>query len=374
MVDQNPGTVPAAIVNTSSSSLSVNKGDGVWYLHVRARGANGWSSTSHFRIQIDTSPPANLIITSDPKKDADRRPMISFNATDAVSGIAGYQLAIDKSEFKPVSSPYIPSTITSGNHTFTVLAFDKAGNMTEGKYNLYIKEVPKPVVTSPADGAMIKIGEKVTISGTGASGTLINIYFDGLKINKEEIKVDENGRWSFTYDALILPGKHNIVVVAVRDGIESQQSDQVNLRVDPSAVDVFGFIIPSYFVFIGLIFISLILLSLLILTYIYLRRKFIALVKRIKKEEEEIKSDIQSEYASMERELRKEVDTRKGNGISDEAGGQLESSIDEDVYDSAKRLIGKVNEKEANLPEEKNPLEAAREKVIDILKKPEDKE
>ena len=144
--DQNPGTVPAGSVNTKNTSVSFqNKTDGIWYFHVRALDDNGWSATTTFRVQIDATAPSSIEVVTDPKVNSDKRPMVSFNAVDAASGIDHYEIKLDKDEFRAATSPYTPPSLNSGDHVFTVRAYDKAGNMIEGSAKINIRINPSAV-------------------------------------------------------------------------------------------------------------------------------------------------------------------------------------------------------------------------------------
>ena len=144
--DQSAGTVPDTTVDTTGTSVSFpNTADGVWYLHIRTLGSKGWSNTSHYRVQIDKTAPTALTVVTEPKVEADKRPMVLFTAKDAISGIDHYEIKLDNGEFKRAVSPYTPDKISSGEHTFTVRAFDKAGNMIEGSAKINIRINPSAV-------------------------------------------------------------------------------------------------------------------------------------------------------------------------------------------------------------------------------------
>ena len=269
VMDQVPDTVPSQSINTTGTSLSFsNEADGTWYFHIRADGPNGWSATTNYRVQIDTMPPTGLVVVTDPKGEADVRPMVSFYATDATSGIAFYQIKMDQEPYQVAVSPYLPSFITSGVHTFTVKAFDRAGNLVTGSVKITIKEIPIPKITSPKNHDILKLAESLKISGTANKDTVVDLYFDGVNIARS-IKVDSKGNWNYTYQKLIFPGSHKIDAVAIKDGIESKPSNVVNIKIDPTAVSLLGIVVPTWFVFIGLLFVIGFLIFIAIWLYEY---------------------------------------------------------------------------------------------------------
>lgn len=59
VLDRGPETIPAETITTKEPGLSRQvDADGVWYLHLRAHGADGtWGAVTHFRFVVDTTPP-----------------------------------------------------------------------------------------------------------------------------------------------------------------------------------------------------------------------------------------------------------------------------------------------------------------------------
>ena len=62
-LDQNPDTVPDQISEGSATSKTFDKlADGLWYFHVIVKGNNNtWSSSTTFRLQVDTTPRNNSL-------------------------------------------------------------------------------------------------------------------------------------------------------------------------------------------------------------------------------------------------------------------------------------------------------------------------
>ena len=256
-----------------------NQADGVWYFHIRSLGDKGWSDTVHFRIQIDTLPPDTLDIVVDSKDESEKRPMISFNANDSMSGIDYYELRIDDGEWEKVQSPYIPEKITAGKHTVTVRSFDKAGNMKEGSLTIAIKQIVPPIFTKPIENDSYKTLESIYFEGVSEKGTTITIYLDGRELISG-ILVDENGKWQAKYLGYISSGDHEIFAIAQRDGILSEKSKIIHITIDGSTLVIFGINIPAwgFYSIVGVLIILIITLFFLI---------FIIFKRRKKKDEKE---------------------------------------------------------------------------------------
>jgi len=140
-LDNKPLTVPDNISDTSTTVASYeNLGDGVFYFHIKARKNGVWGSATHFMLHIDTTPPAPFkpnvevltaaIIT---------RALVTFSATDLLSGIDHYEVGvIDRTKsplespvFVEAQSPYqLPNFIT-GDLRVIVRAMDRAGNVRD---------------------------------------------------------------------------------------------------------------------------------------------------------------------------------------------------------------------------------------------------
>ena len=148
--DQDAVGVPDNISEGDHTSVSYSEvGDGIWYFHVKAKKAEVWGGTSHYPVQIDSSPPAAFTPTVEPSPETiEKQPLVSFITTDALSGIDYYQLKyIDitperKEEevgfFREVTSPYKLPSLEIGKYLVVVRAYDVAGNWREGTVKIQI--------------------------------------------------------------------------------------------------------------------------------------------------------------------------------------------------------------------------------------------
>lgn len=109
--------------------------DGIWYAHVRLSNSRGWGAIGHYKIAIDTSPPT--ITSAKIVSEAARARAIEFSTTDELSSTDHVAIMIDGEEIATAaSSPYTLPSLSTGNHTITIVAFDKAGN--KGAQDLYL--------------------------------------------------------------------------------------------------------------------------------------------------------------------------------------------------------------------------------------------
>lgn len=242
-------TSEGAETNKTYASLE----DGIWYFHLKAHrpeatpaGGQGWSSVSRFRIQIDSQPPEDFEVVSDPPADrVFRAPLISFAATDKLSGVDHYEISIDEGEFTTAVSPYRFTQIRSGTHEIVVRAVDRAGNIKDSRLTLSVIGVPSPTIVRPTEGENIPLLAplKTKIAVT-APGTVELLLDDQLFATLDSSTGFELER---TYRKILSPRKHQLSAVFVNaDGIESEP-EEVSFVVNPREVYLLGFVLPWYF-------------------------------------------------------------------------------------------------------------------------------
>ncbi len=184
--------------------------EGLHTVTVRAFDILGHYRDGVVDIFIDTSKPLEFIPSATPSGwTNNRQPVISFEATDWVSGIEYYQLNIDDGNFTNQSSPYTVPVMSDGIHQLKVRAYDKANNFIEGNVDVFIDtKPPKYFQPTATPGNWTNI-DTPTIS--------FSTMDDLSGINNYEIKVD-HGKFSNQKSPYKLPklidGIHNITVRA----------------------------------------------------------------------------------------------------------------------------------------------------------------
>jgi len=111
------------------------------------------SSPASYSFSVDLTKPSAPVVSSNlmnPTKSTSLN--LTFNSTDS-SGIAKYECKLDAGSYATCVSPQAFASLSSANHTFTVRATDKAGNVSaEGSYSILIDTVA-PVVTMTSQPA-----------------------------------------------------------------------------------------------------------------------------------------------------------------------------------------------------------------------------
>lgn len=133
-LDRSPDTLLAtrSLGNLASRTFE-DVAEGVWYAHLRVRTADGWTPTSHLKIQIDVTPPDELSVVTAAEDLSDPRVNFTISAHDALSGVDYYSVVIDGSS--PIlwhdqgTGEYETPPLSSGFHVMEIGAYDAANNV-----------------------------------------------------------------------------------------------------------------------------------------------------------------------------------------------------------------------------------------------------
>ena len=148
-----------------------NLSDGVHYFHIKTLRDSAWGGITHFALNIDTTPPASFPIKISPSpRTSSKQPIISFETTDALSGIDFYEYKIVSLQSQPEidltkSSFFIEADgsqvlkLDIGSFDVIVRVLDKAGNFREVVQRLNIVKPFFQVIT----GEGVKLGDILTI-------------------------------------------------------------------------------------------------------------------------------------------------------------------------------------------------------------------
>lgn len=132
-------TTPSGEQVVSGQKISVTApSDGIFYFHLAP--LEGDLPARHYKVQIDTTPPANILIrSSSVTVKSGEVARLELEATDTGSGLQkNFYLAINSSLFLPSEpSVYVPFT-TPGRNTLKVRAYDNAGNVSEQQMDIQV--------------------------------------------------------------------------------------------------------------------------------------------------------------------------------------------------------------------------------------------
>jgi predicted secreted protein len=260
VVDKNPVFSPA-----KSEGLFVSKRfdalqDGVYFAHVRFRNSMGWGPTAHYRIALDTTPPAPFDITFEDRPSLVEPHRVGYATGDALSGVERFELSVnggDRTVSTSTKGGYfsIARHLPPGTHMVEVHAYDKAGNVTTAGLRVDIAAIESPVVTLVADHIHTEEGEggPVLIGSSVPNATLtltIVQSWDEVPRYQQTVMADSLGRWTAVFDQSLGIGDYFVEVVATNERGEMSypvRSEIFSVR-KPPLFSLWGFdIYPAWF-------------------------------------------------------------------------------------------------------------------------------
>ncbi|PIT92874.1 MAG: hypothetical protein COU08_00120 [Candidatus Harrisonbacteria bacterium CG10_big_fil_rev_8_21_14_0_10_42_17] len=221
-LDQSPNTIPVSAEKElfTGKKFGILK-EGVHYIHARFRNNIGWGPVAHYRIAIDVTPPLGFEIYAIEGEATDNpTPIIQFETSDALSGIAEYQIKIDDEETLKIKAGEFSGDFTlplqvPGAHKIVITAFDQAGNSVADDINLEILPIPSPSITFITRELFSEEETGLVVKGTALSSVHVILQVQQLLRNdigemvaKEITIADEKGNWEFTFAEPLRNGRY----------------------------------------------------------------------------------------------------------------------------------------------------------------------
>jgi hypothetical protein len=312
-INQQADFTPNVIYTPAISSKTVNDiSDGIWYFHVQLKNSAGWGGVSHYRLQVDTTPPAAFQISlKDGISSANNRPELSYQAQDDVSGIDHYTVAVDQGQ--PVTttdSSYTLEPLASGKHTVSVTAYDRAGNATAAVQEVTILFVPSPIITDYTHN--VEAGKELKVKGTALANSVVKVYIqnNGATVSSREVTSDASGNWSLVDKAPEEKGLYQLWA-EVRDtsGMTSKPSDTLVLNVTLPIFVRIGQLAVDYLTTIATL---LFLVILLVLAIIYLGRRFWMWHRRSTKDARYIEQTVEAAFKALSNKVNEQIEYLDG--------------------------------------------------------------
>lgn len=160
--DDNPYGEPDRVIDTREETVVLEDcPEGKQYFHLRAQRGTVWGATSHFRVNIDKTPPQVFNPYMEPFSFKDYF-LIYFETQDNLSGVEGYQVRLADftepdnavlSAWQWADAPFRFDKGKKGTFVVMVRAFDKAGNYQEGRIEI---ESSSPFLSRLRGGFQIK--------------------------------------------------------------------------------------------------------------------------------------------------------------------------------------------------------------------------
>lgn len=263
-LSKSPDAVPSKSEGLFEDKSFSALDDGIWYVHVRFRNTIGWGPVAHYRIGIDTAPPAPFSLTVQEGTKTDTpQPHISYAASDGLSGVDHYVIKIgDANPITTQASNFVLPLQAPGKHMLSVRAVDKAGNAAEASVDLEIQPISAPVIAPVR--ADIFIGEGgLSLTGTAPSNRKVLLWLksrDERVVQTATVAADSKGNWSELFDQPMRSGSYFVEAVAQdeRGALSVPARTELFTVREKPILTLFGTGITQSWFFIGLIALLLI--------------------------------------------------------------------------------------------------------------------
>jgi Cohesin domain len=336
--DQKPNTYPARTsAGLISSKQYTNVADGAWYFHVRFEDSLGdWSDPMNYEVQIDLTPPEPFTVSAEPGAGINGRTLLTFNATDTVSGIDHYDISYDGNPTSTIAlsamenGTYAADPLLPGKHTVTVYAVDKAGNYAQADASFSIAGISMPNITNFP--ATVIENSPIVLEGVADSNAnvTVDILDSGNKVASEGKMVsDETGHWLYALEGGLPGGKYTIEATMVTTQ-GATASTTANAPMDVIAapfIDRFGWI---------MIVILLSALGAFITFYIYKKKIAAILLAHATRENEDIRVKTKAVFEALREEVEEKVSRMEGGAAQAQGAEKLEP---ENVLDALRNAL-----------------------------------
>lgn len=347
-LDKSPVAIPTKVYDSPVKTLTLaDLDEGVSYLHVQFKNADGWGKVAHYKLSVDSQKPESFTISLPEGADVSNpNQTLKLDIVDKTSKVTKFKVQLDGGEaYEHTASgtdATLPlSNLTPGYHTVVVEGFDAAGNSLIATFSFTITAFEKPLITEYP--ATLNAGVIPVIRGT----TKPNATVKGILTDSSDVEVildgvaDGSGTFTIIPSESLKTGRYTLSVTATdTSGGQSEPSETVTIVVsEPGYVAIGSFLISFFSVLIPLI--ALIVLTWM--TLIYSIRKMGRLRAKVIVESEEAAMMLATEFRHLEQVISEQEallvashKTKKLSKAEEDMIQQLKAALTE-----AKRRVGK---------------------------------
>ncbi len=310
LLGKSPDSVPTITYDSSVSQRTVSAlPDGVLYFHIRYQNSFGWGSTTHYKIQIDSTAPEKL---STHVENRDVNDVLVINATDSVSGIESYAVKVDQGDVlrvkasDVVNGEYQLPTQNPGDHAVVVTAYDRAGNHSETSATYTSKIISAPTLA-------LSSKQVVTNGSIDASGTTkypnapvsVFVAVGDQKPLVYNTTARDDGSYKVAIDKIKTSGRYKVwAQIQFSDSVKSPVSEPVFLDVSDTPFTQTTKLIS--YVLAAVIPIIILIIGLVMVAYVGWHR-FFGMKKQITKDLEATAHDVHDALSVFRQELNKQL-------------------------------------------------------------------
>jgi hypothetical protein len=197
-----------------------------------------WGGIGTYRIKTDLTPPKDFSIAFPHGTESfNPQPIILFNTTDELSGVAEYDVKVGDGELfaraaSADSNPYTLPMQEPGTHMVVVTAVDQAGNVATDEAVFRIEGIEAPVITQYEEE--LQYGDLVKFRGVTYENADVELYvYEGeTLVTTEYTRSNTLGDFSTVIAKRLDAGFYTVTARAIdARGARSPQSDPVEFVV-----------------------------------------------------------------------------------------------------------------------------------------------
>ena len=353
--DQNSSGDPSSSATSSLTKTNYNgTADGVWYFHIRGITATSTTGITHFKVQLDTTPPDAFEVTTTRKGGStDPSPAVTFEAKDASSGIDRYEVKLNSDQWTVIKSGDRLPKQRPGGYTLTIRAIDKAGNTRESSARYNIEGIAP--LTILAWDRVVSLLTPVKFTGRSLPDDTIFIYLNSKEVDHflaKDKQISNNDVlyrkyamagsaneiiWKYEYDKPLYPGTYAFQFSRTdASGAESALVNALNIIINGSEIRLGQYNINTTYVIIALVLVSLILLlilGLLAIAFHRVAKRYATLLFGEKKKVHDVLAEVEK---NIDQVIRNDLK------INDQNLPKIADKMDQDVHkviDQAEKKI-----------------------------------
>lgn len=346
LINRAPKSIPRVVYSPPISSKEITDlEEGIWYFHVQLKNNYGWGDITHFRIQIDKTPPLPFTVRVDNSGDSTNpQPLLYFDAKDALSKIEYYEIKIGeihnlKVSAKDVKNDYYKIPITPpGKYLIIIRALDSAENYTLAMAEIEIEPIEAPIIIDCPK--TLYPGNPLILKGKSLPKSTIAIF---IRNERKETITDstisnEAGDWDFALARTLDKGIYEIWAQTTDyRGAKSNYSNKLRVIISPPIFIRIGNLVIDY---LSVIITLIALIVFMVMIWFYGWRRIRLLKAQLKKESTEAEEILYQAFDVLRKEITKQVaKSDKKRGLS-----KREKEIDENLkqaLEKSENLIAK---------------------------------
>ncbi len=346
-LDDKPATNPAMKPESGAEFAEFQSlEDGIWYFHLRLEGEDGPSAVTHYRIQIDTTPPRVHKIEIREEASGDW-PTLFFGAQDKESGVYQYEIIVGSLEergyiLSPEEESLKITNVSPGEHTALIKAVDMAGNASYATVEFEVRPASQPEITSYSKE--IRPADEAFFAGTAKAGESVTVYIQDPRgqISSSTVQTDQSGGWHLITASSRALGRY-VVWAEARNlfGVPSMKSPSVSYLVSPSAFVQIGSFVINYFAMItSLLFMTSLIILFVVLSVVLVR-------KRLRKETFEIESVFRDNFQSLTSVIEEELGRPQASGGMDRSENlRMKKRVRDRIALTEKKILKEIRDVE----------------------------